>query len=627
MSFNQFTNLDFSDLRTQIKDYLRANSNFTDFDFEGSNFSTLIDILAYNSYITAYNTNMAVNESFLDSATLRENVVALARNIGYVPRSKRASRAKISFTVDLGTRDSRAVVLKSGAVALGAVQNGNYIFSLPEDKTAIVNNANIAVFNDVEIYEGAFLRKKFTVDNSQLNQKFILPNPNVDISTIRVYVTNTVTEEYKLYTNIFDLKTDSKIFLIQEIEDEKYEIVFGDNIVGKKPIDGSFIEVTYVVTNGKDADGASNFTFSGVLRDNNNEIVTSGVSLITTTQSAENGDDIESIDSIKYLAPRVYASQYRAVTANDYKGIIPYIFPNVDSVTAYGGDELDPPEYGKVFISIKPRRGKYISQLTKETIKKQLKQYSVAGIKPEIVDLKYLFVELDVNVYYNKSTTSDISALQGSIINTLKSYGDSYEINNFGGRFKYSKLVSLIDDTSDSITSNITKIKIRRDLQPVYNKLATYEICFGNKFHIKKNNLSDGRGYNIKSSGFTIDGISGTIYMSDVPITETVGSIFFFRMENNIPAIVKNKAGTVNYEKGEVILDVVNITSSINPDGIQIQAVPDSNDVIALKDIYLELSIPNTVVNMIEDTITSGENTSATTYITTSSYVNGEYTR
>jgi len=627
MSFNQFTNLDFGDLRSQIKDYLRANSNFTDFDFEGSNFSTLIDILAYNSYITAYNTNMAVNESFLDSATLRENVVALARNIGYVPRSKRAARAKINFTVNLGTRDSRAVVLKSGAVALGAVEGGNYIFSLPEDKTAIVNDANIAIFEGVEIYEGAFLRKNFKVDNSQFNQKFILPNPNIDISTIRVYVTNTTTEEYKLYSNIFDLKKDSKIFLIQEIQDEKYEIIFGDNIIGKKPLDGSSIEVTYVVTNGKDADGANNFTFSGVLRDNNNEVVTSGVSAITTIQSAENGDDIETIDSIKYLAPRVYASQYRAVTANDYKGIIPYIFPNVDSVTAYGGDELDPPEYGKVFISIKPRRGKYISKLTKETIKKQLKQYSVAGIKPEIVDLKYLFIELDVNVYYNKSTTSDVSSLQGSVINTLKSYGDSYEINNFGGRFKYSKVVSLIDTTSDSITSNITKIKIRRDLQPVYGKLATYEICFGNKFHVKKNNIKDGRGYNIKSSGFTIDKVSGILYMSDVPVTETVGSIFFFRLENNVPSIVKNNAGTVNYEKGEITLDVVNITSSENPEGIQIQAVPESNDVIALKDIYLELSIQNTVVNMIEDTITSGENTSATTYITTSSYVNGEYTR
>lgn len=627
MSFNQFTNLDFSDLRTQIKDYLRANSNFTDFDFEGSNFSTLIDVLAYNSYITAYNTNMAVNESFLDSATLRENVVALARNIGYVPRSKRASRAKVNFTVNTTGRDSRSVVLKSGIIALGSVEGGNYIFSLPEDKTVAVDNNSIATFDNVELYEGAFLKKTFIVDNSQPNQRFVLPNSNIDTSTIRVYATNTTTEEYKLYTNIFDLQKDSKVFLIQEIEDEQYEILFGDDIVGKKPISGTSILVTYIVTNGKDADGASNFTFSGVLTDNNDNLVSSGVSLLTTVQSAENGDDIEPIDSIKYLGPRVYASQYRAVTANDYKGLIPYLFPNVDSVTAYGGDELDPPEYGKVFISIKPRRGKYLSQLTKETIKKQLKQYSVAGIKPEIVDLKYLFIELDVNVYYDKSSTSDVLNLQSSVINTLKSYGDSYEINNFGGRFKYSKVVSLIDNTSDSITSNITKIKIRRDLQPAYNKLSTYEICFGNKFHVKKNNLSDGRGYNIKSSGFTIDGVNGTIYLSDVPSTETTGTIFLFRIENNVPSIVKNNAGTVNYEKGEIILDVVNITGSVNPDGIQIQAVPDSNDVIALKDIYLELSISNTVVNMIEDTITSGENTSATDYISTSSYVNGAYTR
>ena len=628
MSFNQFTNLDFNDIRSQIKDYLRSNSNFTDFDFEGSNFSTLIDILAYNSYITAFNTNMAVNESFIDSATLRENVVSLARNIGYVPRSKRASRSVISFSVNTSQFSSNilSVTLKAGVVALGSVQGGSYIFSIPEDKTVPVNNNGVANFNNLEIFEGTYLTKSYTVRNSP-NEQFVIPNAGVDTSTIRVVVTDTATLEYKLYDNIFEVNRDSRIFLLQEIEDEQYEIIFGDNVIGKKPISGSSILVSYIVTNGREANNAANFTFSGVLLDNNQNVITQGISALTTIQSSENGDDIEPIESIKYLGPRVYASQYRAVTANDYKGLIPYIFSNVESVTAYGGEELNPPQYGRVFISVKPRNGSYLSELTKESIRKRLKQYSIAGISPQLVDLKYLYIELDINVYYNKSFTSNIIDLQSQVYNSIENYARSRELNNFGGRFKYSKMVSLVDDVNNAITSNITKVKIRRDLIPVYNKLATYEICFGNRFHIKKEDIIDGKGYNIKSTGFTIEGVDGTLYMSDSPLDNEKGSIFFFKIVENRPFIVSNNVGTVNYIKGEILLSPVIFTSSENPSGVQIQAVPDSNDVIALQDIYLELNIANTTVNMVEDTISSGENISGTDYIVTSSYVNGKFTR
>ncbi len=626
MSFNNFTNLDFQDLRTQIKDYLRSNSNFTDFDFEGSNFSSLIDILAYNSYITAFNTNMAVNESFIDSATLRENVVSLARNIGYVPRSKSASKAKVSFTVNTTGLNSKTVTLKAGIVALGAVENGNYIFSIPEDITVVVDNDGIASFTGIEIYEGSYLTKSYTVDKSQTNQKFTIPNTGVDSSTIRVKVIGVITEKYELYKNIFQVNKNSRIFLTQEIDDEKYEIIFGDNIVGKKPTSGSNIFISYIITNGKEANGSANFTFSGILTDNNNTSITNNISLLTTIQTSENGDDIESIDSIKYLGPRVYASQYRAVTANDYKGLIPYLFPNVDTVTAYGGDELDPPEYGKVYISIKPRNGKFLSQITKDSIKKDLRQYSIAGIKPEIIDLKYMYVELDTTIYYDKSTTIDPNNLQLRVVKTLESYSKSTELNSFGGRFKYSKVSSLIDSTSTSITSNITKIKIRRDLQPEFNKLATYEICFGNQFHIKKLN-SDGRGYNIKSTGFTVKDVSGTLYMSDIPTTNEIGSIFFFKLVDGAPVVVNNNAGTIDYMKGEIKLNVTTFTSSTSTSGIEIEAIPESNDVLALKDIYLELDTTKLNVSVLEDVITSGENTSATQYAVTSSYVNGNYTR
>lgn len=628
MTLNQFTNLDFADIREQIKDYLRANSNFTDFDFEGSNFSTLIDILAYNSYVTAFNTNMTVNESFLDSATLRENVVSLARNIGYVPRSRRASQAKIRFTVNTtGFLDVKSVTLKAGVVALGTIEQGNFVFSIPEDVTVPVDSTGVAYFNELPVYEGRYLTKSFIVDNSKPNQKFIIPNPSVDSTTIRVFVSDLTNEEYVQYANILTINNKSKIFLIQEIEDEKYELIFGDDVFGKRPTTGSSVFVSYITTAGKNGNGCANFNFSGILEDNNSNRITSGISPITTIQSSENGDDIEKMDSIKYLAPRVYASQNRAVTANDYKGLIPTIFPNVESVTAYGGDELDPPEYGKVFISIKPRQGKYISKITKEEIKKQLKNYSIAGIKPEIVDLKYLYIELNTSAYYDRSTISDITSLRNKIINTLETYGTSYDLNNFGGRFKYSKVTALIDDVSSAITSNITKVKIRRDLQPILNKPATYELCFGNAFHIKKNNIADNRGYNIKTTGFELNGVEGTVYFSDVPTSEKQGTIFFFTLKDNLPFIIKNNAGTVYYDKGEILLDTVTFINTVSENGIEVEAIPSSNDVIALKDIYLELSTENLVVNMVEDKISSGENTSATEYIVTSSYFTQDYTR
>jgi hypothetical protein len=624
MSFNQFTNLDFSDLRTQIKDYLRANQNFTDFDFEGSNFSVLIDLLAYNSYITAYNTNMAVNEVFLESATLRENVVSLARNIGYLPRSKRSSRANVSFTVDMSQTDARTVKLLAGQVALGAVVNGNYIFSIPEDITTPVNSDGIAIFDNLPIYEGIFLTSTFIVDESQPNQRFILPNSNIDTTSIRVKVTDAVTENYTAYDTLLDVGGESRLFLIQEVEGTKYEIRFGDNIIGKKPTNGSRIEVSYIVTNGSFGNGASNFTFSGRLKDNNLLDITTGISLLLTQSKSESGDEIESVDSIKYFSPKVYASQYRAVTSNDYKSLVPYIYPNVESVNAYGGDELDPPEYGKVFISIKPRNGTFLSEITKQTILSTIKKYSIAGIRPEIVDLSYLYIELDVSAYYNANLLSNPEKAKTKVTDTLTEYSNSKDVNSFGGRFKYSKIVGLVDNCDKSITSNITKVKMRRDLNPELNAFATYELCFGNQIHTRDS------GYSVKSTGFTIDGVSETIYMADRPSStdSKTGTIFFFKLDNNLPVNVKNVAGTIDYIRGEIRLDVVNITSSSLVNGfIEVQAIPESNDIIGLQDLYLQLDVQNTVVNIVEDVVSSGENSSATNYVTTSSYLNGKYTR
>jgi len=627
MSFTQFTNLDFNTLRAQIKDYLRSNSNFSDFDFEGSNFSILIDTLAYNSYITAYNTNMAVNEAFIDSATLRENVVSLARNIGYVPRSKKSATAVVNFSVNVPT-GANIVKLNKGLVALGSVQGGNYVFSIPDDITVPPNSQGIANFSNISIYEGNYLTKTFVVDSSQTNQRFILPNADIDTSSIRVEVEEKGSiEVYNAYTNIFDVNADSRLFLFQEINDERYQIMFGDNVLGKKPANGAIIRVSYIVTNGVDGNNATNFNFSGRLtyivggidRD-----ITSGISLLTTTQKSENGDSIESVDNIKYLAPRVYASQYRAVTPNDYKSLIPFLYPNIDSVSAYGGEELDPPEYGRVYITVKPKNGEVLSAVVKDSIKNDLKKYTVAGIKQEFLDLKYLYVEFNSTVSFDTGFISDKLNLQSRILSAIENYAKSSDINSFGGRLKYSKLLAQIDRVDTGITSNITKLIMRRDLKPSYNQVATYEICYGNKFH------ADLEGFNIRSSAFKIEGVDGDVYLTDLPNNDqTTGIIKFFTLDGDSITYINNNAGTVDYIRGEINLFPINISSTTISEKVEIEITPESNDIVAKENLYIVLDTKgNSQLNLLEDVLVSGSNISGTNYSPPSSFIsNKKYTR
>ena len=626
MAFNQFTNLDFNDLRTQIKNYLRSSSSFTDFDFEGSNFSVLIDTLAYNSYITSYNTNMAVNESFIDSATLRENVVSLARNIGYVPRSKKSAIARITFSIDITGKPVQTVKLHKGIVAVGSVQGGNYIFSIPDDITATPNSSGIVTFENISIYEGTYLTKTFKVNDSLPDQKYIIPNESIDTSTVRVTVKSNVTENYVPYTNIFDVNKDSRLFLIQEIEDEKYQIIFGDNTLGKKPADGSTIEVSYIMTNGIEGNDAANFNFSGKLTYMLGGIETSiddGITSLSTLQASENGDEIESIDNIKYLAPRVYASQYRAVTPNDYSSLIPFLYPNIDSVSAYGGEELDPPQYGKVFITVKPKNGEILSSITKDSIKNDLKKYTVAGIKQEFIDLKYLYVEYMSTVSYDSGFVPDQQQLRSRILSAIESYSKSADINSFGGRLKYSKLVSTIDKVDTSITSNITNIVMKRIMVPEYNKLANYEICYGNQFH------ADMEGFNVRSSAFKLEGVAGNVYLTDLPYSDgKTGTVKFFTIVDNAINYINENAGIVDYVHGEIILYPTIITSSSVNAGIEIEVTPESNDIIAKESIYIVLDNTGSTLNLKEDTIVAGANKSGTNYVPPSSFISAKkYTR
>ena len=626
MAFGQYTNLDFDQIKTSIRDYLRANTNFTDYDFEGSNLSIIIDALAYNTYTTAYNTNMAANECFLDSATLRENVVALARNIGYVPRSRRSARANISFTVD-GLEGVSTLTLNAGIVCNGSGLNTNYIFCIPENITVPVVNG-VAEFSNIEIFEGNYITQNFTVDSSLSNQRYILDNSFIDTSTIKVKVkpssSSTSSVTYKQVENIVGVTSTSNSYLLQEIEDERYELIFGDNVIGKKLSNNNYIEISYITTDGKDGNGASEFSFVGnITNQDGGSINSSLISLVSTNEKSRDGDEIESISSIKYYAPRIYSSQYRAVTSSDYESVLGYIYPNVESVTAFGGEEMSPPRFGKVFISVKPRNGDFLPDETKRELIQKLKSYAVAGIVPEFVDLKYLYVELQTNPYYNSNLNDDPENLKTGISNALTQYSRSIDVNKFGGRFKYSKAVSLIDSVDSSITSNITLVTIRRNLKAVLGQFAQYEVCYGNMFHTQES------AYNVVSTGFTIEGVTGTVYLADEVINREKGRIFFFTYtEGGNPNIVKKNAGTVDYMTGEVLIDTCNITSTVIANGVvEIQAIPHSNDIVGLRDLYVKFDMTNTTINMVQDLIASGENTSGSRFVHTHSYYTPTFTR
>ena len=640
MPLVNFSNLDFDQIKTTLKTYLKSNSNFTDYDFEGSNLSTILDVLAYNTYITSYNANMVANEVFIDSATLRENVVALARNIGYIPKSRKAARATVSFFIDTTniTPIPSSITLKKGPIAStsGSFGSQSFVYSILEDITVPIFDG-IASFNDISIYEGTLLTSNFVYNTRNVNQRFILPNTGIDTELISVNVkpneqsTSQVT--YIIQDSLFTVKPDSKVYYLQEIENERYELLFGDNKFGKALEEGNYITANYIVSNGDSANGVNQFTFAGRLTYTRNSVeytVTSGISLLTTGLISSGGEQIESVESVKKFAPRIYASQNRALTADDYESLIPSkIYPETESISVFGGEELIPPQYGKVFISIKPRFGDFLPNLVKENIKLRLKKYAVAGIIPEILDLKYIYLEINSKVYYNSNFAPSSEYVSTVVQTNTTKYSESSELNRYGARFKYSKFLKVIDQSHESITSNITTLQMRRDLRVVLNSFAEYQIGFGNEFHI--NNMN---GYNIKSSAFRISQIQQNVYLSDVPNTNrTDGSLFLFTLpsaNSTNPTIVRRNVGNINYKKGIITLNPINVLAGKIKDGqtiIEISAIPHSNDVVGLQDLYLQLDIINSNFEMIVDNISSGLDPSASNYISSSSYANGSLVR
>jgi len=640
MPLANYTNLDFDQVKTTLKDYLKSNSNFTDYDFEGSNLSTILDVLAYNTYISSYNANMVANEVFIDTATLRENIVALARNIGYVPRSRQSSRATVSFFVDTSniSPTPATITLHKGIVATttGSFGNQSKTFCILDDISVPVFN-NIASFNDISIYEGTLLSSNFTYSTRIPNQKFILPNSGVDTSLISVTVKNNENSsaftKYSNQDSLFDIGGESKAYFLQEISDERYEIFFGDNIFGKALEEGNYITANYIVSDGDSGNGISSFQFSGRLtytRNAQTYTVTSGISLLTTGLTSSGGDTIESVESIRRYAPRIYAAQNRALTAGDYETLIPSkIYPETESISVFGGEELIPPQYGKVFISIKPRTGDFLPNLIKQNIKSKLKKFAVAGIVPEILDLKYLYIEVDSKVYFNTNKAQSPAFVSSTVQTNTNKYAESTELNKYGARFKYSKFLKIVDDSHEAITSNITTLRMRRDLRVVLNGFAEYQIGFGNKFQVK-----DPDGFNIKTSAFKIDGISQDVYLGDLPRpNRETGTLFFFTLPNvgsQSPSIVRRNVGSIDYINGVITINPVNIQGGMVKDGqtiIEIEATPSSNDVIGLQDLYLQLDISNSNFETVVDEISSGLDPAGSNYIVTSSYPNGNLVR
>lgn len=641
MAFNKFTSMDFDQIKDSIKDYLRANSDFSGFDFEGSNFSVLIDALAYSAYTNAVNANMVVNESFLDSAVLRKNVVSLASNIGYLPRSVTAAQAQVYTTLVIGA-DTPTITVKAGLFAVGVNEGSNFVFSIPEDYTATVDadgNAFIGTEeNPLRIFQGTFLKKVFTVDAS-LDQRFILNNSGIDYSTLTVRVADGGSagpgDVWTRVDNVVEVGRDTQAYLIKEIEDEKYELIFGDGVFAKALGQGQTITATYVTTDGADGNGPRTFTYAGSIVDaGGNRIVPQSVVDITTVSGAANGSSIEPIDSIKYYAPRSYGAQYRAVTGRDYEAIIKEVYPNTESVSVVGGEELSPPQFGNVLISIKPINGTEVSEFDKRNILESLKKFTIAGINQKIVDLKVLFVEIESYVYYNINQVASPDAVKSEITTALNDYRNSIDLNKFGGRFKYSRTQRVIDESDVSITSNITRVIIRRNLNCAIDQFAQYELCYGNAFKYEN---KDG---NIKSTGFNILGISDLLYFRDYPNLDSQGKldgsgkgkISIISINNNSVeqafTVVVEDAGEIDYDKGEIKLNTLRITGTQKPNRVvEIQAYPLSNDVIGLKDLYVSFDVSNSKINMVKDTIASGEQISGVGFPVYSSYGNGPITR
>ena len=603
MPYSQLNQLDFGNIKTALKEYMRSQTDFTDYDFEGSALAQLIDVLAYNTYYTAFNTNMVVNEMFLDSATLRDNVVALAKQLGYRPKSATASRAVVSATLRYTSPNApTTALLRRGKAFTALFDNTVYQYSVLDDVRVPVNNS-IAVLDNLEIFSGNIVTDYHTVNTSLRNQRFLLSNLNIDTTTIRVKVfqsaQSTAFELYDYAENILNVDPGSKVFFLTEIEDENYEIQFGDGVFGRKLENGEYVEISYLTTSGPDTNGAKVFSFNGVLEDpdvTSQTLNALSVTLtnLTTVEASAGGENSESLDRIKFNAAKNYATQDRAVTAEDYKAIVRNLYPSVADITAFGGEEDSPPEYGVVKIVVKPKYATALTSYTKKDLETKLKKYSVASVTPKIVDPSILYVEMTSNIYYDTNlTTYKSDKIKSLVIKNIEDYIELSDTEKFNGKYRYSKFTGVIDDSDNSIMSNLTSIEMRKDFYPALNSKFYYEICFKNPI------VSDDEP-TIRSTGFTVREYPlDTVYIED-----RMGKLVLYKLDSvtGDKQVLNANLGEIDYGTGELrMYDLIIIKGSFNDDKIEIRAMPAQNDIVSAREMFLDVDITKSKFTIIQE--------------------------
>ena len=615
MAFNQVTNLDFEDVKKSLREFLRSSETFTDYNFEGSVLSQLIDLLAYNTYYSGLNANLVANEVFFDSASIRENVVSLAKLVGYTPRSAKASKAVINLDIIVNPQTA-ALTLKKGNSFIGSNGDGSFVFSVLSDVTREAymdaNGVRRVTFSNLEIYQGSFLNLSYTVDQST-RQKFIVPSADADIDLLNVVVDEvdfSIPQRYTSVKNITELNSTDRVYFIQENKNEQFELIFGDGVFGRKLKNLDNIVIEYLVTNKTEGNQCTEFTFTGTLQ-YAGQIFTQANPTITVVSESTGGGNPEDITSIKYLAPRYYSAQKRAVTVRDYETLIREISPNLESLSVFGGEEADPPQYGKVFIVAKPFGAETLTTTAKQNLKKDIKEYSILTVIPEVIDPSYLYLDIDSFVYYdNNKSRKNQQEIENAVKNTIVGFGATNDLNRFNGKFKYSKLVGSIDDADKGITSNITRVRLRKNFPVIPNVFASYEVCYGNR--ISENT-------DIISSGFKITGQNST-YVFYLEKVENTNTIAIFRYEGTTKKYFSKNVGSINYEKGEININAININSVIGDIGyISVSVIPKSNDIMALRDLYLSIDPAGVNVSVILDALTSSSRTSGVGQIPVSS--------
>jgi len=619
----EISELDFDGIKANLKTFLSQQNEFTDYDFEGSGMSVLLDTLAYNTHYLAYNANMLANEMYLDSADLRSSVVSLAKQVGYTPTSCTSATATLNVLVSPAS--GATLTMARGTKFTTTVDGQSYSF---------VNNADVSIspvsgvyqFSNLTVKEGSYLNYKYTASTSDIDQRFIIPNDSVDTTTLTVKVqassSDSLTRTYTLASGITGIDSTSEVFFLQEVEGGRFEVYFGDGVMGKAIADGNIVILDYINTNRDAANGASSFTLSGTI---------GGFSsaAITTVSNANGGTGLESIASIKYNAPRDYSAQDRAVTAEDYKTLVKSLYANAQSVQVYGGEDAAVPDYGKVYISIKAKSGSNLTVVTKETLIQSLKQYAVASVRPVIIDPEITYITLVVNFKYDSGkTTKDISTLQTNVLTKIGTYNNN-TLEDFAGMFRYSQLLQNINEADTSILSNITTVKMYKYVTPTLNESLKYTLDFNNALYNPHSGHNMTGGGIISSSGFKItnDDSLNEHFIDD----NGSGVLRVYYLSGSTRVYTDSTYGTVDYVTGEVILTSAHITSISNVDGatstqIRLFVIPSSNDIVPVRNQVLSIDTSNSSITGEVDGIISGGSQAGTTYTTTSSYSSGTST-